>query len=162
MGLLAELFDEVKDVKILSRDEVQERIWALTKKTGRPRKINADKWKNKWLSSDQFLLMEVPLNRIDQPIKPHYTDIVKRKTKQHDPEPIFIDRNRFANSASYTVTRLHGAATYVVDGKHRSEAAKVNKRKTISAWVGIQAVPFLMDTKKKGKWWSDPGLKELQ
>lgn len=145
---------------IITRDEVQKRIWALTENTGRERTVNPDEWKKKWLPSHQFVLMQVPLGQMDQPIKPHFIDIVKKKKEKKDPEPIFIDKNRFYGSRDKKYKRIATVKTYVVDGKHRAEAAKQTGQKFILAWVGIGAVQYLMDG--KSKWWSDSGLKELQ
>ena len=173
-NLLKELLAEVEDVKILSRDEVQERIWKLTRDTGRERKMSPEKWKNIWLPSDTFILMDVPVNKIDQPIKPHFSqaadvdsiaahmDIVNRKILRKDHEPIFIDRNKRKGTTSPSQARLKTCDTYVVDGKHRAEEAKRTKVHTVKAWVGVQAVPYFLDASRSGKWWSDPELKELQ
>lgn len=177
MSTLLKLLDEMMDAaseRTLSKEEVARKMDELSKKSLSKYKLSPEgnghdkpllnrneKWQERWLPSDHFVLMDVPVSKIDQPVQPRNVKIVKDKIKQKDPNPIFIDRNIQRGTKDPRKKRLEKPATYVVDGKHRAEAARRTGKKSIPAWVGTQAVP-LLQRQKKGVWWSDPGMKELQ
>lgn len=98
--------------------------------------------------------MSVPLDKIEQPLKPHFMHIVSRKLKQEDNRPIFIDKN-YPMQTTWRPEKTHGRKldTLVIDGKHRHMAATLTRRKKVKAWVGIQALPHFADPAAQGYNW---------
>lgn len=117
-----------------TKDDIANWIFTLTRNTGRTRTTPIEHYKDKWLPSNNFQLMHVPLQKVNQPIRPKYPEVVDRKTKpgQVQDTPIVIDKNQPENGWK--------GSHLVIDGKHRTEAWGRMGWETGPAWVGDQAV----------------------
>lgn len=116
-----------------TREDIANWIFTLTMNTGRKRTISVSEYSKKWLPSATFRLMQVQLDKVNQPIEPKYPEIAVMKTRPGNIQntPIVIDLN---------VSTDWPGATLVIDGKHRVEAWRAMGWKTCPAWVGEQAV----------------------
>lgn len=146
--LLAEMAEGTEPTPVRTRKQVLRRITQLTRESGRVPKTKLLVHPQKWLASDYFVLMTVPVEKIQNPVPgtPKYPEVVKQKVRQFDTEPLLIDKN---------ISKNPKTETWILDGKHRAAAAKFLKKSTVQAWVGLEAIPGLISAENKGQWWND-------
>lgn len=94
-------------------------------------------WARKWLPSQTFRLMRLPLNAAAMPCEPKVDNLVLKKIHAMETKPIVVDYNR-----NQIGKAMHGfiPQVIVVDGKHRFKAAVLRGETHIMAWVGSLAV----------------------
>jgi|SRR5579859_484689 len=134
-------------MEVITKKEAVDRIFALTARTGKTMKLNRATWEKTWLMSEMFVKMRLPVKNVPSPSsdRPHMPHHVIGKIFAHDSAPIFIDKNKIGH-------RMHNKHVkdqplIVADGKHRLSAAKITGQEFIDAWVGTEAVPYLIQEK---------------
>lgn len=133
---------------VRTQDQVVKRIAQLQQEAGRGlTKLTAHP--KRWLSSQHFVLMTVPVAKLQNPVQhtPKYPVTVQKLTRHWNAEPLVID----APPAAQRVK----TETWILDGKHRARAAKITGRKMVQAWVGTEAIPGLLSDQNTGQWWDD-------
>lgn len=128
---------------------VFKRISAAAKAKGKKSKRHTPQsWADRWISSDEFVLMEVSINAAASPNPPknpkrvkHY---IKAATSKEANEPIIIDINKREVGRS-----AHGFVpdVIVIDGKHRRQAKLTIGEKRIMAWIGKKALKKIKPSK---------------
>ena len=94
-------------------------------------------WSKKWLSSQEFKLVRLPLNAAALPCLPKGENLVLKKIHAQEEKPIVVDYNRNqVGSSMYGYT----PQVIVIDGKHRFQAATLRGDTHIMAWVGKHAL----------------------
>jgi len=99
-----------------------------------------DTWRKKWLPSQRFYLMRLPLNAAASPCDPRGRNLVLKKIHAREDKPIIVDYNR--NQVGRT-RYGYVPQVIVIDGKHRFEAAHLRGDTHIAAWVGELAAQAL-------------------
>src|ERR1700735_2165299 len=97
--------------------------------------LTAEYLKDKWISSDKFVFMQVPINSVTPATE------VEPDAKTTSSGPIIVDKNK-TGYGRYKGNFGPAADIIILDGKHRHAQAKAEGNKTIDAMVGIQAVPI--------------------
>jgi len=127
--------------------QVARRVFKLAAQGGFPYKHQTpETWAKKWLSSKEFVLMEIDINAaasLNKPKNParvsHYLHCSVESL-----DPIVVDVNKRKEGK----TRLGYIPEVVVhDGKHRKLAQIMNGRFTIMAWVGKKALKKIKPSK---------------
>lgn len=97
-------------------------------------------WVRKWLPSNRFKLVRLPLNAVAMPCEPKVENLVLKKIHAREEKPIIVDYNRNQVGKS-----MHGFVpqVIVIDGKHRFKAASLRGETHIMAWVGEHALSTL-------------------
>jgi len=95
-------------------------------------------WGSRWMDSDKFHLLDVPLDAIDW--NPGHMQKIAGHPPARTQGPIVIDSNH--RKVGYTDDRGL-PRTIVLDGQHRLQEARQRGDKTIQAWVGEKAVPHV-------------------
>lgn len=96
-----------------------------------------DKLKEKWISSSEFHLMDIPVGSVGIATTP--TGVSKST------EPIIVDENVNQVGRLASEFGTHGAAPdiLVLDGKHRLVQAISSGKKMIKAYVGDKVIPMM-------------------
>lgn len=96
-------------------------------------KTSPDGWRKRWLASEKFVLMRVPLNCVALPCSPSDVKEMLRDIAAGSNEPILVDLNKPGVGR-----RDDGYVPpiTVIDGKHRFAAASMGGATSILAWVG--------------------------
>jgi hypothetical protein len=111
----------------------------LTIAAGSGEYLTGEQWADRWLSSKKFVLMEVDINAAACCSNPAHPDRVKHfiNAGTMADEPIVIDLNKRKRG----MTALGYIPEIVVlDGKHRTTAARQRGEVRIMAWVGTKAL----------------------
>lgn len=93
-------------------------------------------WSKEWLASKTFILMDLPLGKAANPIRPDHNKMLRSLASSADSvKPIVVDVNKKQIGATHgfypKVIVVHGSEIY--------SAAETQGRNTIRAWVGEQA-----------------------
>ncbi len=133
--------------KVRSAVQVARRVFKLAASGGFPYRYQTPEgWAKKWLSSKEFVLMEIDINAAASPNKPKNPARVAHylKCSIGSQDPIVVDMNK----RKVGKTRLgYIPEVIVLDGKHRKQASIQNGRLTIMAWVGKRAVKRIKPSK---------------
>lgn len=142
--------------ELLTREEALHEIERQTHALNGNTMHCSTRWQKRWAPSSHFVLMEVALDKVEQPKAPHSMRIVASQLQKFNEAPIFIDRNYRANT-HWHEAKTHGRklTTHVVDGKHRHLVATIRGHKTIMAYVGVQGIYHFMDPDAQGYNWVD-------
>lgn len=125
----------------VSRIQVARQVFARALEGGRPyQDVTAKQWAQDWLSSEKFVLLDIPLNSVAIPNQPSNPAHVLSLAASNDESPIVVDLNR--KHVGKTSTNYF-PPVIVVDGKHRHKSRTINGHQTIKAWVGIKAAAKL-------------------
>ena len=119
-----------------------ERVYDLAAEQGTRLEGTPKSWRDEWLVSRRFRLLDIPLRFAACPMKADNASKVQGfiRAAAGSVEPIIIDVNK---------KKLGRAAgdyfppAIVVDGKHRAAAHRLQGRETIRAWVGENAIMAL-------------------
>jgi hypothetical protein len=107
--------------------------------TGRATPITADDFKERYVSGDAFEQMDIPVWSVQFGLTAKDEAAIERYVKDKPAgRPIVIDRNdKVQTRAVYKGGQSYGAVTphYILDGKHRLEAARRRGDFWIDAWV---------------------------
>lgn len=132
-----------------SAKKIAKKIFAMAEAEGRPfEKISARDWRNRWLASEEFVLMEIEISKAALPGMPRNPNRVfeKMQAAASSLEPVVVDINKqnIGQTPSGYVPRV-----IVVDGKHTHMARRTQGYGTILAWVGQKALKYVLPQKKE-------------
>lgn len=133
--------------KVRSAAQVAKRVHQLAAEGGFPYTgRTVEQWQKKFLSSSEFILMEIDLNAPASPHKPRNPDRVQHylNCSKDSLDPIVVDLNKCKTGKT-----LLGYIPEVItiDGKHRSESLRRLGHTKVLAWVGCKAVKKLRKQK---------------
>lgn len=139
-----------------SKLDVAKRVFQLAASGGFPYKQQTPEgWAKKWLSSREFVLMEIDINaaaslNINAVASPHKPKNPNRVAHYFNCsadtfDPIVVDLNKRNQGRSYLG---YIPEIVVYDGKHRKAAQLQQGRTKILAWVGCKAADKLFKLKK--------------
>lgn len=97
-------------------------------------------WGDEWLKSERFILTDVPVGRIANPIKPNIDKFLQAlRCSQQPDQPIVIDLNK----KEIGLTHGYYPKVIVVHGSDIYAAAEHQRRDSVKAWIGIEAAKLL-------------------
>lgn len=133
--------------KVRTALQVARRVHQLAAEGGFPYTgRTVEQWARKFLSSSEYVLMEIDLNAPASPHKPRNPDRVQHylKCSKESLDPIVVDLNKCKTGKT-----LLGYVPDVItiDGKHRIEAMRRMGHTRVLAWVGCKAVKKLKTQK---------------
>lgn len=141
---------EEKVEERLSARQVAQRVFKISAQAGAPFiGVTQEAWAKKWLDSEEFVLMEIPLNRVAVVGRPA-TNRILAMAQVADPEPIIVDLNK--RKVGQT-PKGYVPPVIVVDGQTRHQAQILRGREKVLAWVGVKAQKQVEDrrTQPRGK-----------
>lgn len=118
-----------------SAEQIAKMIFDRVAAEGRMLASSPDEWQRKRLTSHQFILLSVPLNRV---AAPNGSERIYASSITN--EPIIVDMNRA--KAGYTFGGM-GPGVIVIEGVERFHAAAERGESRIPAWVGVKAAKKL-------------------
>jgi len=138
VGLREEAYRQKLPERTISAAELAEDLFAEAEQREQPfLYTNPVNWRRKWLPSNQFRLMMLPLNAAALPCDPKGANLVLKKIHAREEKPIIVDYNRNRVGASMNG---YTPEVIVIDGKHRFKAAALRGETHIMAWVGERVV----------------------
>lgn len=128
---------EVKP-KTATAQEVAEFVFAAADEKNNPfLYLMPEEWKQKWLPSKKFVLMNMPIACAALPTQPRDEEWVLTRIHAKATHPVVVDMNKNGvGKASVGFV----PPVIVLDGKHRFKAAALRGDSHILAWVGEDAV----------------------
>lgn len=128
-------------VRVRSAEEVRESLWAEAEARGKPFTMDPDKWRDRWLASQNFRLMSIPVNAVAMPCDPRDQTYGHYRMNAATDRPIVVDINK--PGVGRTKDGYVPPIT-VIDGKHRFFGASLRGESHIMAWVGDLAAARIL------------------
>lgn len=133
---------EDKVEKRLSARQVAQLVFKISAQAGEPFVgLTQEEWSRKWLASDEFVLMEIPLNRVAVVGRPA-TNRIMAMAQVQSPEPIVVDTNKRGVGQT---AKGYTPPVIVVDGQTRHQAQILRGREKVLAWVGVKVQAQVTD-----------------
>jgi hypothetical protein len=125
----------------LTAIKMAELVFAKGREKGKPfLYIDAYDWKKRWLASEKFQLIRMPISAAALPCLPKDAEWVQALLHRREDVPVVVDLNKKGVGRSPSG---YLPPVIVLDGKHRFRAAALRGESHILAWVGEKAVALM-------------------
>lgn len=141
LAALNRLVPEELEKRTIPARSVAHKVIRAAAMSGNPKEESSDKWANKWLSSHNFVLIEIEAGRIACPtsIDKHMVQrLMGCSVDAIPPLVVDVNKNKIGTTGSGYTPKV-----IICDGGDRQRALMAQGRVRIKAWVGKKAIRHL-------------------